>query len=57
MRNKLKGLLWIREFYKEAVMKIALDKDNNRVYIDDTHVKEQYFCSTCGEELILKKAI
>ena len=38
-------------------MKIALDKDNNRVYIDDTHVKEQYFCSTCGEELILKKAI
>lgn len=36
-------------------MKIALDKDNNRVYIDDTHVKKQYFCPTCGEELILKK--
>lgn len=36
-------------------MKFALDKDGKRVYIDSTHVKNEYFCPGCGEKLILKK--
>lgn len=36
-------------------MKIAIDKEDNRVYIDNTHVNEKYFCPVCKEELILRK--
>lgn len=38
-----------------VLMKFALDKDGKRVYIDSTHVKNEYFCPGCGEKLILKK--
>ena len=36
-------------------MIFALDKDGNRVYIDDSVVKNDYFCPCCGEKLVLKK--
>lgn len=36
-------------------MRVALDINGNRIHIDDSHVKEQYFCPVCGEELIIKK--
>lgn len=36
-------------------MLFALDKDGNRVYIESTHVKYDYFCPECGEKLVLRK--
>ena len=36
-------------------MLFAIDKDGNRVYIKNTHVKQEYFCPECGERLVLKK--
>ena len=36
-------------------MRFALDKDGKRVYIEQTHVKQDYFCHECGEKLVLKK--
>ena len=36
-------------------MRVALDADGKRVHIDQTHVKEKYFCPSCGEELIMRK--
>lgn len=36
-------------------MRFALDKDGKRVYIEQTHVKQDYFCPECGEKLVLKK--
>ena len=36
-------------------MRFALDKDGKRVYIEQTHAKQDYFCPECGEKLVLKK--
>ena len=36
-------------------MLIAVDKDKNRIHIDDTEKGHDYFCPSCGEKLILKK--
>lgn len=36
-------------------MQFALDKDDNRVWIDDTHSNQAYFCPYCGTELITRK--
>lgn len=36
-------------------MLFAIDKDGNRVYIENTHVRQEYFCPECGEKLVLKK--
>ncbi len=36
-------------------MRVALDADGKRVHIDQTHVKEKYFCPSCGEELVMRK--
>lgn len=36
-------------------MRFAIDKEEKRIFIDNTHVKEPYFCPVCGEQLILKK--
>ncbi len=36
-------------------MRFALDKDGKRVFIEQTHVKQDYFCPECGERLVLKK--
>ena len=36
-------------------MRFALDKDGKRVYIEQTHIKQDYFCPECGEKLVLKK--
>ena len=33
----------------------AVDYNDNRVHIDETHSNQQYFCPTCGVPLILKK--
>ena len=36
-------------------MRIALDKNGNRVHIDSAKVGEEYFCPSCGSGLILRK--
>ena len=36
-------------------MIFAIDEKGNRVHIEETHVKNKYFCPCCGEELVLKK--
>ena len=36
-------------------MLIAIDKDDNRVHIDDTKSNQQYYCPYCGVPLITKK--
>lgn len=36
-------------------MRFALDKYGNRVCINQTFIKEEYFCPLCGEKLVLKK--
>ncbi len=36
-------------------MRVALDINGKRIHIDQSHVKEKYFCPECGEELIIKK--
>lgn len=36
-------------------MLFALDKNGNRVNINQTHSTEDYFCPLCGEKLALKK--
>ena len=33
----------------------AHDKDDNRVYIDDTHSNSEYYCPYCGATLIVRK--
>ena len=36
-------------------MQFAVDKDNNRVWIDDTNSNQTYFCPYCGTVLITRK--
>ncbi len=36
-------------------MRVALDKDGKRAHINQAHVKDIYFCPTCGEQLIIKR--
>lgn len=36
-------------------MRFAVDKDNNRIHIDQTHANDDYFCPSCGEKLVMKK--
>lgn len=36
-------------------MRFAIDKEGKRVFIEQTHVKQDYFCPECGEKLVLKK--
>ena len=33
----------------------AHDKDDNRVYIDDTHSNSEYYCPYCGTTLIVRQ--
>jgi len=37
------------------IMLFALDKNGSRVYIENAHVKHEYFCPICGEQMVLKK--
>ena len=36
-------------------MIIALDKNNNRIHIDETERKNDYYCPSCGKPLIIRK--
>lgn len=36
-------------------MRIAIDKDNNRTYIDATKIGEQYYCPRCHSKVMQKK--
>ena len=36
-------------------MIIALDKDNNRIHIDETERKNDYYCPSCGKPLVIRK--
>ena len=36
-------------------MQFAVDKDDNRIWIEDTFSNQAYFCPYCGTELITKK--
>ena len=36
-------------------MRVALNKLGEKVHISNTHVKEDYFCPICCEQLVLKK--
>lgn len=36
-------------------MRFARDKNNRRVFIDDTHIDEDYHCPICEEILVLRK--
>ena len=36
-------------------MQFAVDKDDKRVWIENTHSNQAYFCPYCGTELITKK--
>lgn len=36
-------------------MRFAIDSSGNRIHIDYSHVKNDYFCPNCGEKVILKK--
>ena len=35
-------------------MRIALNKNGERVFAEDTNISEEYFCPICGNKLILK---
>ena len=36
-------------------MQIAIDHNDNRIHIDDTHSNQEYYCPYCGAPLITKK--
>ncbi|MBR1382596.1 MAG: UvrD-helicase domain-containing protein [Ruminococcus sp.] len=36
-------------------MIIALDKDNNRIHIDESIRKNDYYCPSCGKPLVIRK--
>lgn len=36
-------------------MIIALDKDNNRIHINETERKNDYYCPSCGKPLVIRK--
>lgn len=38
-------------------MQFAVDKDDKRVWIENTHSNQAYFCPYCGTELIVKRQI
>ena len=36
-------------------MLIALDENDSRIFIDDTIIKREYYCSSCGAPLVQRK--
>ena len=36
-------------------MLFAIDHNDNRVHIDETHSNQEYYCPYCGEPLTTKK--
>ena len=36
-------------------VRYALNKEGKRICINNTHIKEEYYCPICGEKLVLKK--